>query len=75
MKRFLAIITIIGLLGTNSIYAADEHGDLAKQATNPMAPLIQFQVQNHFVFESMEEDGYANQLITSLSDFFRRLSL
>jgi hypothetical protein len=44
-------------------HAAGDHGNLAEQATNPVAPLIQLQLQNYFIFDSMEADGYANQLI------------
>lgn len=37
--------------------------DLAEQATNPAAPLVQLQFQNVFIPESYAADGYANQFI------------
>jgi hypothetical protein len=37
--------------------------DLAAQATNPVAPLIQLQVQNSFVGESTAGSGYSNQFV------------
>lgn len=38
------------------------HADLAAQATNPVARLIQFRVQNYFIFENIgTSDEYANQ--------------
>ncbi len=40
-----------------------EHSDLAGQATNPVAPLIQFQLQNSFVGENKAGEGYSNQLV------------
>ncbi len=43
--------------------ASSSHADLAKQATNPLAPLIQFQVQNYFIFDSIDSNDYANQFI------------
>jgi hypothetical protein len=39
------------------------HGNLAAQATNPLAPLIQFQMQNYFIPDSIGASGYANQII------------
>lgn len=39
------------------------HSDLAKQATNPGAPLIQLQLQNLFIPSTHGLDGYANQFI------------
>lgn len=37
--------------------------DLAGQATNPVAPLIQLQLQNNSVFESNSGDGYSNAFV------------
>ncbi len=41
--------------------SAASHSDLAAQATNPVAPLIQLQFQNTFVIESNTGSGYSNQ--------------
>jgi len=43
------------------------HSDLAEQATNPLAPLIQLRFQNYFIADTMDDNGidssgYANQL-------------
>ncbi len=38
-------------------------GDLAEQATNPVAPIVQFQLQNTFTPESYATDGYANSFV------------
>ena len=42
---------------------AASKGNLAEQATNPVAPLIQFQLQNNFVGESNSGDGYSNSFV------------
>jgi hypothetical protein len=39
------------------------HESLANAATNPVAPLIQFQIQNTFVGESNAGDGYSNAFV------------
>ncbi len=39
------------------------HEDLAAAATNPIANLIQFQIQNIFIPTSWESSGYANQFL------------
>lgn len=38
-------------------------GSLAEQATNPIADLVQFQLQNTFIPESFDSSGYSNQYI------------
>lgn len=43
--------------------STQSHADLAAQATNPMAPMVQFQMQNYFIFDSIDAGGYANQII------------
>jgi hypothetical protein len=43
--------------------SSQSHSDLAQQATNPVAPLIQLQLQNIFIPSSEGASGYANQLI------------
>jgi hypothetical protein len=45
---------------------AQSHSDLAAQATNPLAPLIQLRFQNYFIADTMDDNGvdssgYANQ--------------
>lgn len=42
---------------------AQKHGDLAAAATNPIASLIQFQIQNTFVPDSYDSSGYANTFV------------
>ncbi len=39
------------------------HPNLAAAATNPLAPLIQFQLQNDFIGESNSGDGYSNTFV------------
>ena len=39
------------------------HADLAEQATNPVAPLVQLQFQNNSVIESNAGDGYSNAFV------------
>lgn len=39
------------------------HPNLAAAATNPLAPLIQFQLQNNFIGESNSGDGYSNSFV------------
>jgi hypothetical protein len=78
IKPTIAILALAALLGINPASGADEsaavttkpvkpsagsHGNLAEQATNPVAPLIKLQLQNYFIFDSIDADGYANQLI------------
>jgi hypothetical protein len=42
--------------------SSHSHAGLAAQATNPVAPLVQFRVQNYFIFENIgTPDPYANQ--------------
>ncbi len=49
---------------TTAPASGDSHSDLAKQATNPAAPLLQLQLQNIFIPDSTYgASGYANQLI------------
>ena len=40
-----------------------DHADLAGQATNPVAPLIQLQLQNNMIGESNAGDGYSNAFV------------
>jgi hypothetical protein len=49
--------------GASSGGATHTHSSLAQQATNPVAPLIQLQLQNLFIPDSHNADGYSNQLI------------
>lgn len=42
---------------------AGQHESLANAATNPVAPLIQLQLQNTFVGESNAGDGYSNAFV------------
>ncbi len=55
------------VLGNWGYASAEEekkaHGNLASQATNPAAPLIQLQLQNLYVPESHNSSGYANTAI------------
>jgi hypothetical protein len=43
--------------------SSQSHSDLALQATNPVAPLIQLQLQNIFIPKTENAGGYANQFI------------
>jgi hypothetical protein len=43
--------------------AGSKSGNLAEAATNPIANLIQFQVQNVFNWENHNSDGYSNDVI------------
>ena len=50
---------------TTALHGSDHphHPDLAAAATNPLANLIQFQLQNIFIPTSWESSGYANQFL------------
>jgi hypothetical protein len=79
MRRIGAILIVIsGISGAPLADAAAEaqsggqsgttnrHSDLAAQATNPLAPLVQLRFQNYFIADTMDANGvdssgYANQ--------------
>jgi hypothetical protein len=43
--------------------AGNQHANLAEAATNPIANLMQFQLQNRYAWDSHNSDGYANTFI------------
>lgn len=42
--------------------STQSHANLAEQATNPLSPMIQIQLQNYFIFDTID-GGYSNQII------------
>jgi hypothetical protein len=66
--RFIATTAIAVSLSTTVLAQASDanapaHHVGGASATNPVAPILQLQIQNFFVPESFNASGYANQFI------------